>query len=171
VDLRRIIKRTPFVVVGAVAARLYMPERSTADVDVLVHIGDAEQAHAELRQAGAVLRGDLSIGGSSWVLPDGTDLDVVESQEPWVRAALEHSRPGPDGQPYVDLPYLVVMKLTASRAQDLADVSRMVALADDRTLGRVRAAVRQHMPDAVQDLESLIKLGKLEMVDQRGPDA
>ena len=33
VDLRQIIRRPPFVLAGAVATRLDMPERATADVD------------------------------------------------------------------------------------------------------------------------------------------
>ena len=37
----------------------------------------------------------------------------------------------PDGLPIIDLPYLVLMKLSASRTQDLADISRMLGLADE----------------------------------------
>jgi len=163
VDIRRIIQRTRFVVVGAVATRLYMPERATIDVDILIHADDASRLRAELVAAGARKRGDLSIGGSSWVLADGTDLDVVESAEAWVRPAVDQARIGPDGAPYIDLPYLVLMKLQASRAQDLADISRMTALADRDRLEQVRAVIRTYLPEATDDLESLISLGKLEL--------
>mgnify|MGYP001252823881 CR=1 FL=1 len=62
----------------------------------------------------------------------------------------------------IALPYLVLMKLEASRVQDLADISRMLGLADDPALDQVRAVVRTYMDDAREDLESLIALGKLE---------
>jgi hypothetical protein len=163
VDLQRLIRDTPFVVVGGVATRLYMPERSTLDIDVLVRAVDLPKLEHELGRAGAQKLGDLSIGGSSWRLPDGTVLDVIASSAPWVEPALAQPRQGPEGLPYADLPYLILLKLQASRAQDLADVSRMLGAADPQAIERVRAAVQRHLPEAAEDLESLIALGKLEL--------
>ena len=77
--------QTPFVIVGGVATRLYAPERTTLDLDVLVAADTAEQFYEELRQAGSLKLGLLTIPGSHWRLPDGTPLDVLESDEPWVR--------------------------------------------------------------------------------------
>jgi hypothetical protein len=54
------------------------------------------------------------------------------------------------------------MKLQASRAQDIADLSRMLGGADEELLGQFRAVVKTYMDDALEDLESLITLGKLE---------
>lgn len=42
------------------------------------------------------------------------------------------------------------------------DVSRMLGGADERTLQQVRSVVMTYMRDAVEDLENLIYLGKLE---------
>ena len=42
------------------------------------------------------------------------------------------------GFPVLDLPYLVLMKLETSRAQDLADLSKMLGLAADDELDRTR---------------------------------
>ena len=161
-DLRQIITQTEFVVVGGVATHLYMPERATLDIDILVRARDAQRLSAELRNAGAARLGDLSIGGASWRLPDGTLLDTIESSAPWVDAALAHSRAGPDGLPYVALPFLVVMKLQAGRVQDIADISRMLGVAGPPALAGVRRVVAAYAPDAVEDLESLIALGQLE---------
>ena len=87
-DLRAIIQRTPFVVVGGVATRLYMPERMTLDVDILVSAQEVERLYEELRKAGCRHEGPLSAGGSHWTLPDEGELDVIESEAAWVAAAL-----------------------------------------------------------------------------------
>src|SRR5215218_8797183 len=82
VDLQRV--RTPFVVGGAVATWLYMPQRMTRALDLLVLATDAPRLHAELAEAGCARTGTLSIG---------SELDVLESSEPWaVEAVLDPDR-------------------------------------------------------------------------------
>jgi len=80
----------------------------------------------------------------------------------WVREAIQHAIRLTDGLPYADLPYLVLMKLKASRVQDLADVSQMLGAAGAKDLARVRKTIRKYAPGDLQDMESLIALGKLE---------
>ena len=65
--------------------------------------------------------------------------------------------------PIIALPYLILMKLSASRTQDLADVSRMLGLAEEKELGEIRKIVKTYLPTAEEDLESLIAVGKLEI--------
>ena len=161
-DLRTIIRRTSFVVVGGVASRLYMPERMTLDVDILISGQDVDGLYQELKSAGCRYEGPLSAGGSHWTLADGAGLDVIESDAVWVPTALATARQAPDGLPVIDLPNLVLMKLEASHPQDLADVSRMLGGASDTELDAVRQVVRAYLPDAVEDLESLIALGRME---------
>ncbi len=161
-DLNRIIQKTPFAVVGGVATRLYMPERMTLDIDILVSSQDAPGLYQELNEANGKKIGMLTIGSSSWQLPDGTVLDVIESLEAWVPQAIQNPNIDPTGLPIIALPYLVLMKLQASRAQDIADLSRMLGGAEEALLGQVRTVVKTHMDDAAEDLESLIVLGKLE---------
>ena len=60
------------------------------------------------------------------------------------------------------LSYLIYMKMQASRPQDLGDLARMLGQADDDSLNKVRAFIHHYSPDDLEDLESLIKLGKLE---------
>ena len=161
-NLTSLIQKTRFVVVGGIATRLYMPERMTDDFGILVLTNDAASLYQELRQAGSKKVGKLSIGGSTWLLPDNTLLDVIESESAWVNSAVTHPESSPDGLPIIALPYLVLMKLQASRSQDIADVTRMLGGADETALNLVRNAVKTYLNDAVEDLESLIMLGKLE---------
>lgn len=160
-DLRTIVT-VPFVVVGGVATRLYAPERMTDDLDILAQGENTEHLADELTQAGAQFLGRLSIGGSSWRLPDGTLLDVLFSSESWVTDALHAPVVAPDGLPVIGLPYLVLMKMLSSRGIDLGDLTRMLGGADEHALRAVRSVIQTYAPDAADDLESLIMLGRLE---------
>ncbi len=51
------------------------------------------------------------------------------------------------GYPVLDLPYLMAMKGTSARTQDMADVSRMLGLATEDELERVRQVIKQYAPD------------------------
>jgi hypothetical protein len=171
-NLARVLAGVPWAVTGAVATRRYMPERATRDLDILVLDRDAEQVARLLTGAGFSYEGRLAIGGSTWRAPDGTPIDVIEGEDPWVAAALVEASQTLDSQglPCLPLPFLVLMKLTAGRVQDVADIARMLGGADAAQLDQVRAVVRAHASDAVEDLESLISLGKLETggVEDRG---
>ena len=84
------------------------------------------------------------------------------SDDPWLDEALTNPRQDPAGFPVLDLPYLVLMKMESSRAQDVADLSRMLGLASDEELASVRAVVARYAPTEMDDLESLIYLGRFE---------
>ena len=94
--------------------------------------------------------------------PTGVEIDVLFGSYTWLADALAHPHRDPDGFPVVSLPYLVLMKLDAMRAQDWADVSRMLGWADDEALDEVRAVVKQYGPQDSEDLESLIFIGRQE---------
>ena len=166
-NIKAIIKTTPFVVIGGIATRLYMPERMTEKIEILVLTEDADNIYLELAEAGSMKVGELSIGGSSWQLPDGSILDVLESQQSWVAVAIANPNTAPDNLPIIGLPYLIIMKLQASRGIDMGDLTRMLGGADKTALELVRKTVKTYLPDAVEDLESLIVLGKLEMGELR----
>ncbi|WP_204106180.1 MULTISPECIES: hypothetical protein [Spirulina sp. CCY15215] len=161
-NLKAIIKRAPFVIVGGVATRLYMPERMTLDLDILILERDAPLVYQDLELGGSQQIGKLSIPGSQWKLSDETSLDVLESREVWAEKAIANPQYSPDGLPIIPLPYLILMKLQASRTQDLADVSRMLGSATESNLEEVRKAIATYLPSAKEDLESLIVLGQLE---------
>ncbi len=163
-DLRGALDPLPWAVIGAVATRLYMPERMAASLDLLVAAGDLDAAQRRLTSAGWQHLGSLTVGGSTWRSPEGVPLGLLGCGEPWCHQALSEARDNRDakGLPIAPLPHLVLLKLAAGRTQDVADVTRMLGLADDGVLARVRLAVREHSPQDLEDVDALIELGKLE---------
>ena len=161
-DIRQFIRTVPFVVVGGVATRLYMPERMTLDIDIVIAADQAEFVYQNLQELGARKVSNLSIPGSQWELPNGSSLDILEVDEPWLDAALASPNYAPDGLPIIDLPYLILMKLNASRSQDLADISRMLGCANEIQIQRIKIIIETYLPSAIEDLDRLIWLGKLE---------
>ncbi len=188
-DLRPVLAPAgaPFAIVGGVATRLYMQERATPDLDILIDADDARAVEGALGRAGAARLGDHPAGGARWALPPtvaadlpvaapawqalarmtGTDLDamprrldVLALAAPWVGPALATARPSPTGLPVVALPYLVVMKLTSGTSGDLDDVARLLGGADAGELDAVRTAVRAYQPTAAGDVEQLITAGR-----------
>ncbi|MCI0439322.1 MAG: hypothetical protein L0177_09350 [Chloroflexi bacterium] len=155
----------PWAVTGAVATWLYMPERFTRDLDVVMLSEDAEAVRQRLSEAGFEYQGELSIGSSSWLSPDDTPVDVIEMAAPWLPQALSEARQNLDAQglPVLPFRYLVMMKFLAGRVQDLADITRMLGQASDDMLSSVRELFTQYLPGEMEDLESLIELGRLEL--------
>jgi hypothetical protein len=139
-----------------------MPERMTRDLGILIIAMDATGLQQELTPRNCRQVSRLAIGGTTWQLPDGSLLDVIESDEQWAQEAIAQAVPAPTGLPTVALPYLVLMKLQASRVQDLADITRMLGAADEPALQHVRTVINMYMPDALEDVESMIVLGRLE---------
>jgi hypothetical protein len=164
-DLGPVLGPIPWAVVGAAATRLYMPERATQDLDVMVRPEDAALARQRLIEAGFTYQGELAIGGSSWRTPEGFPVDVVEQPEPWLVPGIEEAERNrdPQGLPVLPFPYLVLMKLRSGRVQDLADVTRMLGQANEEMLAAVRELCDRVAPGEREDLESLIALGRLEM--------
>ena len=163
-DLTDVLGRLPWAVVGAAATRLYMPERSTHDLDMAVLAKDGKAARERLRTASYQFQGDLAIGGSSWAAPDGTPVDVIEGREQWWPKALARAATNRDAQglPVLTLPYVVLSKLLAGHVQDIADAARMLGQADETSLQEVRRVIGELQALLLEDLESLISLGKLE---------
>lgn len=162
-DLRPILQGIPWVIVGGVATRAYMPERATKDLDILVRQQDGDEVWERLQAAGYDYVTRLAVPGFLARSPDGIDLDVILGDYPWLDEALAHPQRDSAGYPVLDLPYLVMMKIISVRVQDVADVSRMLGLASKKELARVRQVVARYAPTEADDLESLIYLGQVEM--------
>jgi hypothetical protein len=161
-DLQPILTDIPWVIVGGVATRAYMPERMTQDLDILIKAADEEVALARLKGAGYSVQSSLAIAGYQLRSPGGVEVDLLLGEAPWLEEALQKPERDPAGYPVLSLPYLVLLKLEASRAQDIADVSRMLGWASDETLHEVRRIVRMYRPEDEEDLESLIFIGRQE---------
>ncbi|MCI0398578.1 MAG: nucleotidyltransferase family protein [Chloroflexi bacterium] len=162
-DLRDLLQGVPWAIIGGVATRAYMPERMTRDLDILVSEADRDEVINRLQAAGFTRQTPLAVPGYLFLSPDGVEVDVLFGSDPWLEEALNRPGSDPAGYPVLDLPYLVLMKLNATRAQDWADVSRMVGLASDQELDRVRQVVARYSPEDSEDLETLIYLGRLEL--------
>jgi hypothetical protein len=156
-----------WAVVGAVATRMYMAERATRDLDILILPSDTAAVADRLESAGYRRQGSLTIGGSAWVAPDGTPLDVIEGREAWCLEGLAEAASNLDehATPVLTAPYLVLMKLYAGRVQDVADVTRILGGLKDSDIDLVRAVIMRYAADMSEDLESLIALGRLERED------
>ena len=164
-DLTDVLQGIPWAFVGAAATRLYMPERLTGDLDILVHAEDSSAVRSRLLAAGYKQLGDLAIQGGPWESSDGFPLDVLETDEGWCSDALHEAASNRDaaGNPVLPLPYLVLLKLRAGRAQDIADVTRMLGQASEGQLALVRSVFERWAPGDREDLDSLTFLGQLEM--------
>lgn len=161
-DLRPILKGIDWAIIGGVATRAYMPERMTKDLDILVHKNDGEVVVKKLEGAGYRIISHLAVPGYLMMSPEGVEVDIIFGSYTWLKEALRHPGYDPAGYPIVKLPYLIVLKITAQRAQDWADVSRMLGWASDVDLDEVRAVVKRYIPEDLEDLESLIYIGKKE---------
>ncbi len=161
-DLRHILKEIPWVVVGGVATRAYMPERMTQDLDILVRQADQVVVVEKLQAAGFEYLSPLAIPGVLMKSPDGVEVDVLFGDMPWAAQALQHPRHDAAGFPVLDLPYLVLMKMDAMRTQDWADIARMLGGASVQVLDAVRQVIQEYSPQDSEDLEALIYLGQQE---------
>ena len=162
-DLRPILGDIPWAIVGGVATRAYMPERATYDLDIIIRAQDAPQVRHHLEAAGYTWAADLSIPGFTYRSPKGIEVDIIRGDMPWLEEALAHPHYDAAGYPVLALPYLVLLKLAASRMQDIADLARMLGQADEATLKQVRQIVSRYAPQEMEDVESLIQLGQLEV--------
>lgn len=161
-DLRQILKDVPWVIVGGVATRAYMPERMTKDMDILIQKEDGQRVIDIFLAAEFELISELAIPGYLLQSPDGVQIDLLLGETPWLQTALANPQQDQAGYPVIDLPYLVLMKLNAMRAQDWADITRMLGWANEDELDAVRAAVATYSPEDSEDLESLIFIGQKE---------
>ena len=150
-DLRT-ITAVPFVVIGGVATRLYAPERVTDDLDILIEAKNADALAADINRA----------GGISFCKLNGMALDVSEEDAPWAAEAIANPASAPNGLPVISLPYLVLMKMRASRGIDIGDLTRVLGAANDDAIAEAGRVIATYLPDGVEDLEGLIYLGRLE---------
>jgi hypothetical protein len=162
-DLREILKDFRWVVVGGVATRAYMPERATGDMDILVRARDGKEVIEHFKRAGYQVLSRLGVPGYLLRAPNGVKLDVIFGNYPWIDKSLAQPRLDPAGYPTIPLPYLVLMRLDAQRAQDWADVSRMIAQASEDDRRKTRRILAKYRPEDLDDLESLIFFGEKEL--------
>ncbi len=163
-DLTTILGDLPWAVVGGVATRMYMPERATRDLDIVIRSKDGTEAARRLRGGGLTYNGPLSIPGTNWSSTDGTPIDLLEIDAAWIDDALSSAARNRDrtGAPIMPLSYLVLMKVQSGRFQDTTDVGRMLTAASATDIAIVRAVIQKYEPEALDDLDSTVILARLE---------
>lgn len=151
-----------YAVAGGLAVGVYSPERATQDLDLVMVT--RSQMEKRLHELGYTQVGKLSIGGSTWRLPDGREIDVIDiSNRPWAEKALQEALTTTfHGFSVLPLPYLVLMKLEASRIQDIADIGRMLKYADSELRQHVRSLVTTFNPRDLEDYDQIVLLADLE---------
>ena len=87
-DLRPILKEIPWVIIGDVATRAYMPERATKDLDILVHHQDRDEVLVRLKAVGYSVISRLAVPGFLLYSPEGVEVDVLFGDYPWLSEAL-----------------------------------------------------------------------------------
>lgn len=173
VNARELFGKISFCVVGGIATRAYMPERSTKDIDFLVSADDFEGAEQRLREAGysAIARRDdllfpdsrLGLFGRAWQKED-IRIDLISSSQEWVHEAMMTESYDQTGLRVIALPYLVLMKIDASRGQDQADVERMLGRVSAEDVERIAEIVDRYSgdPQAADDVRQYALLGQME---------
>jgi hypothetical protein len=166
----------PYCIVGGQATRYYMPERSTIDTDYIIAPESFDLAILRLEADGfatdgrALLFPDSRLGlKGQRFRRESIVVDLMTSSQDLLReATAEPPRPLGAQEPVVALPFLVLMKLDASQSVDQGDLTRMLGLADEKTLTATRDVVRRYLPSDLDDLGQYITIGKLEMGDVFG---
>lgn len=101
--------------------------------------------------------------GFFYKVAPGCVIHIIPSHHVWLNDALFSPAGDAAGLPILALAYLILLKLDSYRAQDWADVSRMVGLATKQERREVRRVIAKYSPEDLDDLESLVFLGKKEL--------
>ncbi len=131
-DLSRILGGMRWALVGAMALRAYASERLTQDVDIVIHAADEQAARVAFISAGYRIGGSLPIGGCTAHPAEGAgySINVLAFDEPWLNEAPAQPMYDLAGFPVLARHFLILMKLQAGRAQDVADITRLLRRAD-----------------------------------------
>ncbi len=151
-----------YVIVGGMASAYYQPARFTEDIDLMVLAEASTTVEQALSQAGWTQLGIISFGGSSWQAPTGELIDLLHApDQSWVSAALDFPIKTPEGLPVIDLPYLLILKLMATRAVDISDIVGMLQQASESEKQRIRQIMATHRPDLLEDFDQFEAIAQL----------
>jgi hypothetical protein len=162
-NLEAILGTITWVIVGGMAIRAYAPERMTLDVDILIHTADEQAARRALEAANYRIMGSLSIGGfTAEPLDASMPIDVLVSNASWLDQALQQPTRDSAGYPVLARQFLILLKLQAGRAQDIADITRLLRDTDLAERNAIRNVIHNELPDQVEDFDALVALTDLE---------
>ncbi|MEM8502717.1 MAG: hypothetical protein AAF716_06140 [Cyanobacteria bacterium P01_D01_bin.1] len=151
-----------YVIVGGIASAHYQPARFTEDIDLMVLAEDAAAVERALELAGWSQLGIISFGGSSWQSAEGELIDLLHAPgQSWVAAAIDTPIKTAEGLQIIDLPYLIILKLSATRAVDIGDIVGMLQHATEDETARIRQVIKTHRSDLIEDFEQFNAIAQL----------
>jgi predicted nucleotidyltransferase len=141
-----------YAVIGGHAAMLYGSPRATVDVDLLLPSDEVRAIVDRARLDARV----VSIGGVAARVED-VDVSLIHYNDPpWLEAALARTVTD-DGVRYLARPYLVLLKMIASRDErDLLDVLAICRGLDDEGIRLSRELLHDHAAAEQDDFESIL---------------
>ena len=166
--LPRLNLDTPYVIMGAHAANHYQAPRHTEDVDVLVEEENYPAICAELTAQGYRFELELQVRdcfvemyGARYVKNTGENriIDVITCSHEWVERAIAAAVRDRGGNLVLSIPFLVLSKIKG-RTKDMSDLSMILGYAQGDTLAKTKDLLRTYAPDALDDLASLVFIGK-----------
>jgi hypothetical protein len=172
--LERIFDDLEVCLVGAHAAAAYAPERATHNIDYFTAPAHYETALLRLHEAGYTKQHEMTFAsprlelfGSAWLDAGRTvSVGLLSSTGTWVEEAFAAARAdNVTGDRVMPLPFLILMKLDASRVQDQADMSHILGRCSLETVEHVVDTVRRHYtsdPAAADDVRHYATLGRWE---------
>lgn len=120
-----LLEGIPHVVAGGMAVNQFAPPRFTEDFDIAVTASAMPTALEALTRANFEIEGTLPIGGYSLRSPHSSVIDLILLEAEWAEEALSH--PHIVGVfPVLAAPYLLLLKMEASRASDIGDLQRIL---------------------------------------------
>jgi nucleotidyltransferase DUF2204 len=166
-------ERIPHVVIGGIAVGALGRPRATRDVDAIVLLADRswESFEKDARRSGFPPRIEEAVafarGSRVFLLrhtATGVDVDVSVGALPFEEEAILRARrvAFAGGEiPFATPEDLIIMKIVASRPQDLADIDVLARANPDVDLDRVRRYTRAfaevlEVPELVDVLERLL---------------
>ena len=142
-----------YALMGGFALGFHGYQRATTDIDILVNEADIPNIAKVL---GLQNLRPLTIGGTAGNMPDGTEVDLVAPDWPWVPEALATAQNTANGK-VLNKQYLVMAKIWASRGtKDDMDSMQMLRRMTPDEQKATKKIVRRHKPEAVEDYGQLV---------------
>jgi hypothetical protein len=141
----------PHCLVGGIAVGAYASNRTTEDVDVLIRRDDVDK----LPKGKA-----LGLVEGFTITVDNLPVDFIVATKAYLKTAIM-SPVKIDGLPFLPPEALIVMKIQAGRAKDLADVVELVK-AGKLDIAKTRKYIEKSCRDCVEDFDAYSQIAALE---------
>jgi len=156
----------PYAITGAAAMQVYMPQRETYGIDVLVPEEHAATARKFLRRHS---RAHDQVSDDDYYSLRWTKTAICQRNSllSWVPQALDAAQQGTSYResriPILPLPWLILSKVTTASRQDFLDVARLIVRTTPAQLDTSVSLIKEHLPEALDELRALYRVGKTEL--------